>query len=267
MSKKRREAMAERTVADEQSNGSINVPQIHGIHWWRNLKGTQRWLVVGLVAFISIGALGAGLKYLEESARAEKARLQQNPLAKTDSVLASVNPFLPPPTPTPTPQLSKEYIYAGSRMLAVEDAAASAIPPADLAFWRPSNGNWYCLGGAGGSQGFQAGWGTSGDLPAPGDYDGDGKTDLTIFRPSTATWWIYRSSDSTYYTISLGTTGDVVAQADFDGDGKTDPAVFRSSTQYWYIYQSSTSNSVSAQFGGTGDAPAAADYDGDVKQT
>jgi len=31
-----------------------------------------------------------------------------------------------------TPQLSKEYIYAGSRMLAVEDANANAAPPADL---------------------------------------------------------------------------------------------------------------------------------------
>jgi FG-GAP-like repeat len=229
------------------------------------IKPTHWWLIA-LVIFISLGVLGVGLKYLEESARSERARLQQDPSAKGGDLLAGINPFLSPPPPSPTPQLSKEYIYAGSRMLAVEDAHASAIPPTDLAFWRPSNGNWYCLGGAAGSQGFQAGWGTNGDQPAPGDYDGDGKTDLSIFRPSTGTWWIYRSSDSTYYTISpLGTTSDVVAQADFDGDGKTDPAVFRSSTQSWYIYQSSTSSSVSAQFGATGDAPAAADYDGDGK--
>ena len=38
-----------------------------------------------------------------------------------------------PPLPTSTLQLSKEYIYAGSRMLAVEDANASASPPYDLA--------------------------------------------------------------------------------------------------------------------------------------
>src|SRR2546430_1867269 len=36
-------------------------------------------------------------------------------------------------TTTPTPQLSKEYIYAGSRLLAVEDANANAAPPTDLA--------------------------------------------------------------------------------------------------------------------------------------
>jgi hypothetical protein len=69
----------------------------------------------------------------------------------------------------------------------VEDAGASAIPPADLAVWRPSNGNWYCLGGFG-SQQFVAAWGMNGDMPAQGDYDNDGKTDLAIFRPSTGTW-------------------------------------------------------------------------------
>jgi FG-GAP-like repeat len=265
MSKRRREAMAGLRAAEENNNESTNVPTTDKARWWRNLNVTQRWLVIGVIAFLSLGTLGAGLKYLDESARAERARSQQNPLVKNDSLLARINPFIPPPTPTPTPQLSKEYIYAGSQLLAVEDANATAIPPADLAFWRPSNGNWYTLGGAGGSQGFQVGWGTSGDLPAPGDYDNDGKTDLAIFRPSTGAWWILKSSDSSYYTVSLGTTGDVVASADFDGDGKTDPAVYRSSNAYWYIVYSSTGSTVSANFGGPGHQPVPADYDGDGK--
>src|SRR5215207_1076031 len=57
----------------------------------------------------------------------------------TDSLVrnasSSWNPFTAPPSPTPTPALqkSKEYVYAGSRLLAVEDANASAVPPSDLA--------------------------------------------------------------------------------------------------------------------------------------
>jgi hypothetical protein len=60
--------------------------------------------------------------------------------------------------PTPVPQLSKEYVYAGSRLLAVEDANASAAPPADLAVWRPSTGGWWVLGGQG-SQHVVQNWG------------------------------------------------------------------------------------------------------------
>ena len=180
---------------------------------------------------------------------------------------SSWNPFAVP-SPSPPPQLSKEYIYAGSRLLAVEDAGANAAPPADLAVWRPSSGVWWVLGGPGSQQtAFQ--WGGGSDVPVPGDFDGDGKTDFAIFRPSQGEWWIFKSSDSTYYATNFGTSGDQPVVADYDGDGRTDIAVFRPDAQaglgYWYVLRSSDAQVDSYQYGLNTDLLAPADYDGDGK--
>src|SRR5688500_15009175 len=78
------------------------------------------------------------------------------------------NPFAPNPTPTPLP-LSREYVHAGSKLLSVIDANAQEAPPADLAIWRPSTGQWWVMGQAGSNQVTEQ-WGSPGDDPLPGDY-------------------------------------------------------------------------------------------------
>jgi hypothetical protein len=50
-------------------------------------------------------------------------------------------------------------------------------------------------------------FGTNGDIPAPGDYDGDGKFDTAVFRPSTANWFVQRSTAG-ILIMSFGTNGD-----------------------------------------------------------
>jgi hypothetical protein len=234
----------------ESEEAKTSIFQYLRTHIWASVVV----LVLALFSFAGV------LKYLEEDAQREMAKN-----SKERSLLSSVNPFMPPP-PSPTPQLSKEYIYAGSRLLAVEDANASAIPPADLAVWRPSNGYWYVMGGTGSTETYFQ-WGQNGDQAAQGDYDGDGKTDFAIYRGSTGYWWITRSSNGSYYSVPQGTSGDLVAPGDYDGDGKTDTALYRpgsgSSNSTWYIIKSSDSTAYSTSWGLAADKTAHADYDGD----
>jgi len=100
---------------------------------------------------------------------------------------------------------------------------------------------------------------------SPADFDGDGRTDISIFRPSPGEWWYLRSSSDENFSTQFGGAADKIAPADFTGDGKTDIAFWRPSTGVWFVLRSEDSSFFSFPFGTTGDIPAPADFDGDGK--
>ena len=101
------------------------------------------------------------------------------------------------------------------------------------------------------------------------DFDGDGRTDLSVWRGYNTEWVIQRSSDSSALTVSWGASYapyfDKPVAADYDGDGKTDIAVWRPNEGNWYIRNSGNGSVRVEQWGQAGDTPVPGDYDGDGK--
>ncbi|MEO8572675.1 MAG: M36 family metallopeptidase, partial [Pyrinomonadaceae bacterium] len=100
------------------------------------------------------------------------------------------------------------------------------------------------------------------------DFDGDGKTDLSVFRPSEGNWYLNRSTAG-FAVINWGTSTDSLIPGDFDNDGKADTAVFRPSADPaqpdFYILNSNGFTVSGVSWGTTADVAVTADYDGDGK--
>ncbi|MDQ3749192.1 MAG: FG-GAP-like repeat-containing protein [Acidobacteriota bacterium] len=93
------------------------------------------------------------------------------------------------------------------------------------------------------------------------DFDGDGKADVSVFRPSNGAWYLQQSQVG-FTGTQFGQAGDKIVPADYDGDFKTDVAVYRDGI--WYL-QRSSQGFTGIAFGAATDIPAPADFDGDGK--
>ena len=96
-------------------------------------------------------------------------------------------------------------------------------------------------------------FGNSNDQPVSGDYNGDGTTDIGIFREISGLWSIRRIS-----RIYFGSSSDTAVPDDYDGDGSCDIGVFRSASGLWALQGISR-----FYFGASGDMAAPGDYNGD----
>jgi hypothetical protein len=86
------------------------------------------------------------------------------------------------------------------------------------------------------------GWATAPAGSTAADFDGDGKSDIAIYRNGT---WFIRGVTTVGWG---GLPQDIPVPADFDGDGRTDIAVYRNGT--WFIIRSSDGGVTSVGWGG-----------------
>jgi hypothetical protein len=141
------------------------------------------------------------------------------------------------------------------------------------------NGTWtlYVMDDAGVDVGAMTGWKLTFEsndyvcelgADSRADFDGDGKTDLSIFRPSEGNWYLNRSTAG-FTVLNWGISTDTLVPGDYDGDGKADVAVFRPSNTIgvtdFYILNSGTMTYSGAEWGVVGDIPVSGNFDGDTK--
>ena len=103
----------------------------------------------------------------------------------------------------------------------------------------------------------------------PFDFDGDGRADISVFRPSNVIWYLLNSQTGfTSQEFGIPNQENKLAPADYDGDGKTDIAVFSPDLDpntpdgVWYLLRSSLGYA-QYQWGRDDDIPQPADFDGD----
>jgi hypothetical protein len=173
-----------------------------------------------------------------------------------------------------TVQFSVKYNngQARSGTLTVAGQTVTVTQPARTAStpgqFRPSNGFVYLRNsnetGFANNEFF---YGTSNDVPVAGDWNGDGRDSIGIFRNGT---FFLRNSNSTGFAdveFAFGAAGDVPIAGDWNGDGIDTVGLVRGTTVFLRNSNTTGAPDVTFTYGVAGDVPIAGDWNGDGVDT
>ena len=73
-------------------------------------------------------------------------------------------------------------------------------------------------------------------VPAPGDYNGDGLSDLAVYDEESGNWYVRTlQNDVLVMGTNWGFSGAAAVPGDYNGDGTSDLAVYDQSRGNWYV--------------------------------
>jgi Tol biopolymer transport system component len=180
----------------------------------------------------------------------------------------------------------------GSNQVRLTNSAGNDLAPSSqglfevetVAVYRPTLGKWLlAIDNNSPPLSFTVAFGGQpGDLPVTGNWDGDTRTDVGVFRNGTfhlgvLKLGIHGTLVEELPPIAFGQRGDLPVAGDWDGDGKDDIGVFRPGTIGKFIlrqpsrvgapFNTTIITTITFDFGTAGDLPVAGDWDGDGDET
>jgi hypothetical protein len=100
------------------------------------------------------------------------------------------------------------------------------------------------------------------DRPVAGDWDGNGRSEIGLFRTSARrTTFVKRTAKGNAY-VAWGIPGDKPVVGDFDGDNVSQIGVRQRGAPNWYLRSRSGARAKVANVGATTDYPVTGDWDG-----
>ncbi|MFG2734288.1 hypothetical protein ACGFX7_05655 [Streptomyces harbinensis] len=130
--------------------------------------------------------------------------------------------------------------------------------PDNVGIYRPSTSEFHLRKDDGSL--LKIKWGTTGDIPVSGNWDGGHLENVGIYRPSTSTFHL-RKDDGGLIELKYGTTGDIPISGDWDGGHAGNVGIYRPSTNEFHLRMDDGKTRV-IKYGTTGDIPITGNWDG-----